>query len=59
METAEPEDNLKMALTEKTEDGTKMRSIFDLFSEPWDNAGTAPVFEKFSVNTYLKANCFE
>lgn len=51
LETAEPEDNLKMALTEKTENGTVMRSIFDLLSEPWDNAGTAPVFEKFLVNT--------
>jgi len=51
LETAEPEDNLKMALTEKTESGTKMRSIFDLLSEPWDDAGTAPVFEKFLVNT--------
>ena len=51
LETAEPEDNLKQALIEVTEDGTKMRSVFDLLSEPWDNAGTAPVFEKFTVNT--------
>ncbi|MFZ4582914.1 MAG: hypothetical protein ACOYM7_09715, partial [Paludibacter sp.] len=55
LEYAEPEDNLKQALTEKIEDGTKMRSIFDLLSEPWDNASSAPVFEKFSVNS-LEAN---
>ena len=49
--TAEAEDNLKLVLTEKVDNGTKMRSIFDLLSEPWDNAGTAPILEKFLVNT--------
>lgn len=53
--TAEPEDNLKMALLEKEESGTRYRSIFHLLSEPWDYAGTVPVIEKFSAST-IEAN---
>lgn len=51
LETAEPEDNLKQVLTQKEENGEKLRSIFDLLSEPWDNAGGLPIIEKLTVTT--------
>ena len=51
LDTAEPEDNLKQVLTVKEENGEKLRSIFDLLSEPWDNAGSLPIIEKLTVTT--------
>ncbi|MFO7867963.1 MAG: C10 family peptidase [Bacteroidales bacterium] len=46
-----PLSDVEITLAKSHEPRKGFNSILDILQKPWDNAGTAPVIEKFSVNS--------